>query len=398
MQARSTAAAGFAVLAALATTAPAAVADPPDRPAAEVADGRLVVSGTDGDDAIRLVLHRDELRVAVHGRDHRIALAGLDRATIAPGAGADQVEVGDLGDAVFNGVEIDLGGDGAADAVTLTGGPGEDFASLLHFGATTFVLGLPTFSTVVNGGAEDALTLDAAGGDDQVSAQSYPADEPALTLEGGEGGDLLAAGRGDDLVRGGPGDDFVTGGLGTDVARLGGGNDIFRWDPGEGSDAVAGQDGHDSLVFLGNGAAERFDVTAAGDGVRLTRDVGGIVMELAGLERISGFAGAGADSVAIGDLSGTPMTGSDWGLGALDGAPDRISLDGTEGDDAFVVTGGVQNPAGTSTSAEVRGLDAALLVTAIEHEDTLAIDGRGGRDTLDDSGLIPGGFGLSFIP
>ena len=151
-------------------------------------------------------------------------------------------------------------------------------------------------------------------------------------------------------------------------------------------------------MFLGNGAAERFDVTAAGDGVRLTRDVGGIVMELAGLERISGFAGAGADSVAIGDLSGTPMTGSDWGLGALDGAPDRISLDGTEGDDAFVVTGGVQNPAGTSTSAEVRGLDAALLVTAIEHEDTLAIDGRGGRDTLDDSGLIPGGFALSFVP
>ena len=397
MQPRSTAAAGLAVLAALAT-APAAVADQPDRVTATVADGALAVTGTDGDDAIGVTVHGDELRVAVHGRDHRIPLAGLDRATIAPGAGADRVEVADLGDAVFNGVEIDLGGDAAADAVTVTGGPGDDFPSLLHFGATTFVLGLPTFSTVVNGGAEDALTLDAAGGDDQVSAQSYPADGPALTLEGGPGGDQLAAGRGDDLIRGGPGDDFASGGLGTDVARLGGGNDIFRWDPGEGSDAVAGQDGHDSLMFLGNGAAERFDVTAAGDDVRLTRDVGGIVMELAGLERISGFAGAGADSVAIGDLSGTPVTGSDWGLGALDGAPDRISLDGTEGDDAFVVTGGVQNPAGTSTSGEVRGLPASLLVTAIEHEDVLAIDGRGGLDTLDDSGLIPGGFELSFVP
>ncbi len=397
MQARSTAAAGFAVLAALAT-APAAVADQPDRVTAEVTDGVLAVTGTDGDDAIGLAVRGDRLHVAVHGRDHRIALAGLDRATIAPGAGADRLEVGDLGDAVFNGVEIDLGDDGAADAVTVTGGPDRDFASLLHFGATTFVLGLPTFSTVANAGGEDALTLDAAGGDDDVSAQSYPDEALALTLEGGEGGDLLAAGRGDDLVRGGPGDDFATGGLGTDVARLGGGNDIFRWDPGEGSDVVAGQDGRDSLMFVGSDAAERFDVRAAGEDVRLERDLGGIVMELSGLERISGIAKAGADVVAIGDLSGTPVTGSDWSLGALDAAPDRISLDGTAGDDAFVVTGGVQNPTGTSTSAEVRGLPAALLVTSLEHEDVLALDGRGGHDVLDDSGLIPGGFDLSFVP
>ena len=80
---------------------------------AEVTGSTLAVTGTDGDDAIGLDLRGDELRVAVHGRDHRIPLAGLDRVTIAPGAGADRVEVGDLGDAVFEGVETDLGGDGA---------------------------------------------------------------------------------------------------------------------------------------------------------------------------------------------------------------------------------------------------------------------------------------------
>jgi hypothetical protein len=395
VQARSTAAVGVAVLAALAT-APAAVADQSDRVTAEVAGATLAVTGTDGDDAIGLDVRGDRLRVAVPGRDHRIPLDGLERVTIAPGPGADRVEVSDLGDAVIEGVETDLGADADADRVTVSGSPDQDFMDLLGFGATTFVLGFPTFSTVVNPGAGDALTIDGGGGDDRLAAASHPPDGIALALEGGGGGDHLIAGRGDDVLRGGPGDDFAQGGAGTDVARLGGGDDTFRWDPGEGSDVVSGQDGSDSLMFVGSGAAERFDVTAVGEDVRLTRDVGTISMALAGLERISGFAGAGADVVAIGDLSGTPVTGSDWGLGALDGAPDLLSADGTQDDDAIVVTQGATNPAGTSTSATIDGIAAPVLVTALEPGDALTLDGRGGRDTLDASGVLPGAFELGF--
>jgi hypothetical protein len=396
VQARSTVAAGFAVLAALATASSAA-AHQPDRVTAEVTGTTLAIQGTDRADDIGLVLRGDDLRVELHGRDVRFPHAAIERVTILPGGGEDDVRIDDLADTVFEGVEVDLGADGEADDVRVTGSPGADFADPLHFGATTFVLGLPTFSTIVNPDAGDALRLDTAGGDDRVAASSYPAGALALTLVGGPGDDDLSGGRGADLVLAGPGDDFAAGGGGDDAARLGAGDDLFFWDPGEGSDAVAGQRGSDALSFEGADVPERVDVRAVGRDVRLTRDVGGIVMDLDEVERISTFLRAGADVAAIGDLSGTGMTGSDWGLGALDGAADRLSVDGTRRGDVFAVTGGVQNPQGTSTSAEVRGIPSMVLVTALEHEDELALNGLGGLDVLDDSGLIPGGFALTFV-
>ena len=395
MHARTSAAAGIAVLAALATASSAA-AHTPDRVTAEVTGTTLAIAGTDRGDAIRLDVRGDELRVGIRGRDPRIPLALFDAVTIAPGGGEDRIEVADLGGAAFEGVAIDLGTDGESDEVTVTGSPDRDFPSLSHFGATTFVLGLPTFSTVANADAGDALTLDAAGGDDDVSASSYPGEAMLLTLDGGAGDDGLRGGRGRDVLRGGDGDDFAIGGPGDDTAFLGGGDDIFRWDPGEGSDAVEGQRGHDALSFLGADVPERVDVRAVARDVRLTRDVGAIVMDLGGVERISTFLQGGADTATIGDLSGTPMTGSDWSLGALDGAPDTLSVDGTRRADAFTITGGVQNPQGTSTSAEIRGIPAIVLVTGVQHDDALALNGLGGQDTLDDSGLIPGGFALAF--
>jgi hypothetical protein len=48
-----------------------------------------------------------------------------------------------------------------------------------------------------------------------------------------------------------------------------------------------------------------------------------------------------------------------WSLGALDGAPDTLAVDGSRRADAFTITGGVQNPQGTSTSAEIRGIRRA---------------------------------------
>ena len=100
--------------------------------------------------------------------------------------------------------------------------------------------------------------------------------------------------------------------------------------------------------------------------------------------------------MAIGDLSGTPMTGSDWSLSALDGAADSLTADGTAGDDAIVVTQGATNPAGTSTSATVSGLAAGVLVTGVQPDDALAVDGLGGQDTVDASSVLPGAFSFTF--
>jgi hypothetical protein len=369
VQARSTAAAGFAVLAVLATASSAA-AHKPDPVTTEVTGTTLTVTGTDRGDAIRLTVRGDELRVRLPGRDPRFPLTAVDQVTIAPGAGDDTIEI--------------------------EGTDGEEFADLLTFGGTVFVLGMPVFTQLEGAEPGDTLVLDAQGGDDVVSASSLADGVLGLVLEGGDGDDELTGSRGADLIVGGDGNEFAIGGPGDDTASLGAGNDIFRWDPGEGSDAVEFGRGFDALSFLGAAVPERVDVRAVGRDVRLTRDIGAIVMDLGGMERFSVFLQGGADAGTIGDLSGTPATGSDWSFGALDGAPDTLAVDGTRRADRFAITGGVQNPQGTSTSAEVRGIPASLLVTGVQHDDALTLNGRGGEDTLDDSGLIPGGFALTF--
>ena len=347
MQARSTAAAGFAVLAVLATASSAA-AHTPDPVSTEVTGTTLTVTGTDRGDAIRLTVRGDELRVRIPGRDPRFPLTAVDQVTIAPGGGDDTVE--------------------------LEGTDGEEHVDLLTFGGTVFVLGMPLFTQLEGAEPGDTLVLDAEGGDDVVSASSLAAGVLGLVLEGDDGDDELTGSRGADLILGGDGNEFAIGGPGDDAAALGGGNDIFRWDPGEGSDAVEFGSGFDALSFLGAAVPERVDVRAVGRDVRLTRDIGAIVMDLGGMERFSVFLQGGADAGTIGDLSG----------------------DGTRRPDRFAVTGGVQNPQGTSTSAEVRGIPASVLVTGVQKDDALTLNGRGGEDTLDDSGLIPGGFALTF--
>jgi hypothetical protein len=50
------------------------------------------------------------------------------------------------------------------------------------------------------------------------------------------------------------------------------------WDPGDGSDTVEGQDGHDTMLFSGSNAAEQSDLSANGDRLRFFRDVASITM------------------------------------------------------------------------------------------------------------------------
>ena len=79
--------------------------------------------------------------------------------------------------------------------------------------------GLPA-QTSVRGAiaASDRLTIAAVGGDDVVDASALAANSALLTLDGGEGDDVLIGGAGDDTLLGGPGDDVLIGGPGTDTA------------------------------------------------------------------------------------------------------------------------------------------------------------------------------------
>jgi Ca2+-binding RTX toxin-like protein len=226
----------------------------------------------------------------------------------------------------------------------------------------------------------DHIVVDARGGDDTVridESNGVFTDTELTALNGEEGNDTLLGGSGAETFMGGDGND---GNRGNDTAFLGAGDDTFQWDPGDGSDIVEGQEGHDRMLFNGAAIAEKFDVSANGGRVRFTRDIANIVMDLDGVEQIDLNALAGADTLTTNDLSGTDLTQVNADLGAADGAPDNVAVNATEGDDVVQV-------AGNSSGVNVLGLSAQTNITGSEPTDALRVNALAGDDVVDATGL-----------
>ena len=285
---------------------------------------------------------------------------------------------------------------GAFARTRLAGTPDRDFIDLSTFaGGPVFALGLPVLVQIDDAGPGDTLRVDGRAGDDQLSGSSLPAAGPRLTLDGGDGSDVIFGGRGDDVLLGGADFDDVTPNRGDDFVDLGGDNNRSSWTPGDGNDHVVGHGGGYLLFFLGSADAERFELTRDGRGVRLRRDVGAIDMDLDGIDEIDTLALGGLDTFSVGDLTGTPVALVDVSLAPSFGSPggdglaDRVEVAGTERRDAVTV-------AGSGTTARLTGLSATVNVSHAEGAlDRLAAHTRGGADTVDSTGLAPGVIGLS---
>jgi Ca2+-binding RTX toxin-like protein len=128
-----------------------------------------------------------------------------------------------------------------------------------------------------------------------------------LTLDGGDGNDVLFGGHGADMLFGGAGNDTVTGGAGIDVASLGTGNDKFIWNNGDGSDIVEGEDGFDTMVFNGGAGGENITISANGVRSVLFRTQGNITMDMNSVERIEVAPLGAADTITVNDLTGTDV-------------------------------------------------------------------------------------------
>src|SRR5437660_1368169 len=140
------------------------------------------------------------------------------------------------------------------------------------------------------------------GGNDTISVNETNGPMPPVHIFGGDGNDNITGGSGNDLlfgqagndtIKGGAGNDLLfggdgndNGGRGNDTAQLGSGNDTFIWNPGDGSDTVDGGSGNDTLLFNGANIAEKIDISANGNHVRFTRDVGNVTMDLTSIEQI----------------------------------------------------------------------------------------------------------------
>jgi predicted lipoprotein with Yx(FWY)xxD motif len=370
-------------------------------------DGSDTIEGEAGADTMRFNGANVAERVALVADGNRLKFfrapgnvtmdtAGVERVDFNALGGPDSITVSDLTGTDVGTVNLDLAstlgggqGNGQADHVVVEGTNDGDGVRVNSVASGVVVAGLRAVVAIRHQEPADALAVDGVEGNDDIAAAGLPAQAIGLVLAGGPGDDELFGGQGDDRLVGGDGNDTLDGSKGNDLAQMGAGDDTFEWDPGDGSDVVEGEDGIDTMSFIGANIAEKIDVSANGDRVRFSRDIGNVTMDTAGVEQIDFEALAGADLVTVNDLTGTDLFKLQLDLdgaapGGGDGEPDRVVLNGTNGDDAIRVFGDAQG-------VNVKGL--APLVEILHPEganDRLDIDTLDGSDTVDSSGLAAG--------
>jgi hypothetical protein len=330
-------------------------------------------------------------------------LTEIERVDVAALGGDDTLALDDLAATSVRTVNADLTGtlggvvgDGRADrAIVNAGGRNDDIVVAGSAGSATVTGLAATLNLAHAEAATDSLTVNALGGNDRVSAATLARDTMRLTADGGPGSDTLLGSVSPDVLLGGDGNDAADGNGGNDVALLGAGDDRFTWDPGDGSDVVEGQAGTDAMTFNGSNAAEIFDVSANGNRVRFFRNVAAVTMDLDDVERIDTLALGGADTVAVHDLTSTDLRDVRTDLAGVlgsttgDGQIDRMIVDATNGNDTMRVAGG-------GGTVDLTGLAATVGLAHAEADDALTVNGLGGADTLDASGLAPNTIALTF--
>jgi Ca2+-binding RTX toxin-like protein len=119
-------------------------------------------------------------------------------------------------------------GDGQADQVIVEGTNNADSITAVGSNGATRVGGLSAAVTITGAEpANDTLSIDALDGNDHVSAAGLAASAGKLTIDGGNGNDILIGGGGDDVLTGGAGNDLLIGGPGQDNLDGGAGNNIL---------------------------------------------------------------------------------------------------------------------------------------------------------------------------
>jgi hypothetical protein len=221
-------------------------------------------------------------------------------------------------------------------------------------------LGADPARLVVDAGGDGVFELDVAraavariavsggAGDDAIDVNPGAALAEPAAIDGGDGSDAIAAAAGVDAISGGAGDDQIDPGQSDDRVDGGAGSDRVVWAPGDGSDAIEGGTGPDTLLFESSNASEAFTLAPAGDRVRLTRNVGNIVLESHRVERFELRALGGADTLtAAAGLAGLVALDADLGAGVdfatggdgddrIAGGDDGDTLVGGDGDDLLL--------------------------------------------------------------
>jgi Ca2+-binding RTX toxin-like protein len=193
-------------------------------------DGSDVVDGQDGTDTMlfnganvaekfELSANGTRLRFTRDVGNITMDTNAVEKIQLNALGGADTVTQHDLTGTGVTTVELDLGaGDGAVDSVVLEGTPGTDLVSTTGDPTSGItVSGLAAQVAIAHAEPADRLAISGLAGDDALVAQGLETGVIALTLDGGDGNDVLVGSAGDDTLLGEAGDDILIGGPGLDT-------------------------------------------------------------------------------------------------------------------------------------------------------------------------------------
>jgi Ca2+-binding RTX toxin-like protein len=267
-------------------------------------------------------------------------------------------------------------------------------------------------ATLNSDAAGDVITIGSAGGllthnlagfnsnidfDSAVAGDQTLPDTAGLTINGGDGADVITGGPGDDIINGGAGvdsidggggDDRITGGQGgadgaPEPIAGGDGNDVMIWNNGEGFDVNDGGNGADEVLITNGAADDQMSVTANAGRFLFERTNNRFTVDMVNDEKLTITSFAGNDVLTTGAGVTLPMD--------VDAGPGTDTI--TTGDAADVING--------SDDADVlNGGAGGDRIVGQRGNDTM--NGDAGDDTLvwnngDANDLMNGGDGLDRI-
>lgn len=233
-----------------------------------------LVSGSDDVDVINLF--GDSSIIQGNGGDDRINVEQSTNSYVDGGDGDDQIRV-DLesrwvrddvvamnvsGIGVATGKTVSLNGAYGQSTAIINGGQGTDTVT---FGAEDDAIAMHDFFSSVNETAKlnnligdvsrdprfvNVEIINGGAGNDLMDFSSIAFRQNGLTLQGGDGDDIIWGGDLEDVIEGGSGNDVINGGAGNDVLTGGSGVDRFEFTITSGNDVITDfVKGEDKLEF-----------------------------------------------------------------------------------------------------------------------------------------------------
>ena len=328
----------------------------------------------------------------VAGSNHADQLFGDAAANRLSGLGGDDLLMGRGGNDILEGNDGNDTFFGGAGADVFYGGAGNDLVAYWDSQAGLRIDMLLAYTGTGEAAGDQFAQIEAVAGSD--FADTILGTHSADRLTGLAGDDNLLGRGGADVLIGDAGNDMLCGGAGADLLYGGDGFDLaYYWDAAVGVRA----DLLSPVGTTGDAAGDLFSGIEALAGTLqadwLLGDHGGNLLNgLSGDDRLTGRGGddtllgeAGNDSISGGAGADLIYGGAGVDLvfywDAIAGVrADLLTPAGSAGDAAGDLFSGIENMAGSFFSDELRGDNAANMLSGIDGDDFLA--GRGGDDFL----------------